>query len=173
VLLVGHGGDTIGQHAEFVMVPEKDFAVAVLTNCDTIGSQLKEEIVKWTLEAYIGVIDRDPEPVVLAADALAAYVGRYETIAALVDIVAADGGLVLNVELKPEMAEQMKREGQDVPEQPPIPLGMLEGDNDRYIVSDGPAKGMKGYFARGTDGTVEAVHVGGRLATRVASRVPA
>ena len=43
----------------------------------------------------------------------------------------------------------------------------LPGDGAQYIVSDGPAKGMKGYFVRSADGTFEAVHLGGRLATRV------
>jgi hypothetical protein len=44
---------------------------------------------------------------------------------------------------------------------------MLPGEGDRYIVVDGPAKGMKGYFTRGDSGEVTAAHVGGRLATRV------
>jgi hypothetical protein len=44
---------------------------------------------------------------------------------------------------------------------------MLPGDGDRYIVPEGPAKGMKGYFSRGADGTIDGVHLGGRLATRV------
>jgi hypothetical protein len=44
---------------------------------------------------------------------------------------------------------------------------ILPGPGDRYIVTDGPAKGMKGYFVRTPDGDVQSVHVGGRLATRV------
>ena len=42
----------------------------------------------------------------------------------------------------------------------------MPGEGDRYVVTDGPAKGMKGYFVRGGDGSVEAVHMGGRIATR-------
>lgn len=171
VLLVAHGGDTLGHHSSFVMAPERGFAVIVFTNCDSIGSQLKDEMVRWALEAYLGVVERDPEPVVLAADALAAYVGTYETIAAWADISVADGGLVLNVRIKPETLERLEKAGEGVPEQPPVHLGLLEGDGDRYIVTDGPAKGMRGYFVRGSDGAIEAVHVGGRLATR-ASQAP-
>ena len=55
----------------------------------------------------------------------------------------------------------------EMPEQPPIPLGLLPGDGDRYIVTEGPGKGMRGYFVRDDDGAVKAVHVGGRLATKV------
>jgi CubicO group peptidase (beta-lactamase class C family) len=166
VRLVGHGGDTIGQHSEFVMVPERDFAISVLTNCGPNGSQLKEELVRWALEAYAGVIDRDPEPIDATAEQLADYAGRYETIAAWADISVEGNRLLVNVEVKPEVLKQLQETGEDVPDQPPIPLGLLDGPGDRYVVSDGPAKGMKGYFVRDADGKIEAVHVGGRLATR-------
>ena len=173
VQLVSHGGDVIGQHSSFVMCPERDFAVIVLTNCDSIGSQLKEQAVRFALEHYIGVVQKDPEPVKLSDERLAPYTGTYETVAAIANIAAQDGGLVLTVEIKPEARAQLFAEEEEIPEQPPIPLGMLEGDNDFYVVTDGPAKGMRGYFVRGADGNIESVHVGGRLATRVKENVPA
>ena len=43
---------------------------------------------------------------------------------------------------------------------------MLAGDGDRYVVTEGPAKGMRGYFTRSDAGDVTGVHLGGRLATR-------
>ena len=166
VRLVGHGGDTIGQHSEFVMVPEREFAISVMTNCGPNGSQLKEELVKWALEAYAGVVDRDPEALELSADELAPFIGRYETIAAWVDLTVDAGHLLVKADIKPETKKQLMEEGIEEPEQPPIPIGLLPGPGDRYIVIDGPAKGMKGYFARDAEGRVSAVHVGGRLATR-------
>ena len=54
VTLVQHGGTTIGQHSAFVMVPERDFAVIVLTNCGPNGEQLNTELVDWALEHYSG-----------------------------------------------------------------------------------------------------------------------
>jgi CubicO group peptidase (beta-lactamase class C family) len=173
VQLCSHGGDVIGQHSEFVMCPEKDFAVIVLTNCDGSGSQLKDEVVKFVLESFIGVVDKDPEPVKLPDDALAAYVGRYETVAVFADIAAKDGGLELTVDIKPEARAELEAEDGEIPDQPPIPLGMLAADSDFYVVSDGVAKGMRGYFVRDADGNVDSVHVGGRLATRVKESVPA
>jgi hypothetical protein len=168
VRIVGHGGDTIGQHSSFLMVPERDFAIAILTNCGPNGSQLMEELIKWALESYIGVVDKDPEPIHLEPSALQPYTGRYETIAAWADLKVDDQGrLVIEVELKPETKKQLLEEGTEEPEQPPIPIGILPGDGSAYIVSDGPAKGMRGYFVRAADGSFEAVHVGGRLATRV------
>jgi hypothetical protein len=68
--------------------------------------------------------------------------------------------------------ETLREAGQDPDEpQPELPLGMLSEDGDRYVITDGPAKGRKGYFARDADGTVNGVHLGGRLATRVLSPV--
>ena len=166
VRLVSHGGSTNGQYSAFVMVPEREFAVAVLTNCGPNGSELHDELVKWALEAYLGVIDKDPDPVELSEADLVPYAGHYETIAAECDVTVEGTGLLVKVTIKPEVLAQIRESGEDVPDEPPIPLGLLPGEGDRYIVSGGPAKGMKGYFVRSPSGEVEAVHMGGRLATR-------
>jgi CubicO group peptidase (beta-lactamase class C family) len=173
VRLVGHGGSMHGQYSEFLMVPERDFAVISMTNSGPNGSQLNDDIVKWTLENYIGVLDTDPEPVLLGDSELAQYIGEFETVAATVSISAAEGRLLLNIELKPAMRKELEDAGEEIPDEPPIPIGLLPGEGDRYIVVDGAAKGMKGYFARGESGAVEAAHIGGRLATRVKAPAPA
>ena len=151
VRMVGHGGDTVGQHSTFDMVPERQFAVVGLTNCGPNGNQLLDELGRWALEAYLGIVERDPEPVALDAEQLADYVGTYETVAAIATITRDDdtGGLVLVAEIKPEALEKLAEEA---PENPPFPLGLLPGPGDRYIVTDGPGKGMKGYFVRNTAG---------------------
>ena len=168
VRLVSHGGDTIGHHSDFVMVPERGFAISTLTNCGPNGNRFNDEIVTWALESYLGVKDTDPEPISLSSDELAPYTGRYETIAVWANIKPADGHLLLEVEIKPETLAQLSEAGEDDPgEQPPFPLALLPGEGDKYIVIDGPAKGMKGYFVRGGGDAIEAVHVGGRLATKI------
>jgi CubicO group peptidase (beta-lactamase class C family) len=168
---VGHGGTTIGQYSQFRMFPEANFALISMTNCGPNGSQLNRRLAEWALEACLGITVAEAEPIALGDEALAAYVGSYETVAAFADVSAKDGGLVVNVRIKPEMLERLRKEGEEVPEQPPIPLGLLPGDGDRYVVSGGPAKGMKGYFMRDETGAVTGVHFGGRLAVR--TRVPA
>lgn len=173
VTKVSHGGDTLGHHSSFVMVPERDFAVIALTNCDGLGSKVKGEAVKWVLEAFIGVIERDPEPVLLPESELAPYTGTFETIAAFADVTVEGGGLLLKVRVKPEMLKQLTEAGEPVPDQPPIPIGLLGGEGDQYIITDGAAKGMRGYFVRSEDGTIDAVHVGGRLAIRTKESVNA
>jgi CubicO group peptidase (beta-lactamase class C family) len=162
--VVSHGGSTIGQYSIFEMVPARDFALISMTNCGSNGDEFNEELLRWAFERYLGLVQQDPEPVAMDADVLAEYVGTYETIAAVCEITAVDGGLLLAAKTKPGTLEQLGEEDEE--DEPPLPLGMLAGPGDRYIVSDGPAKGMKGYFVRNDEGTIWAVHAGGRLATR-------
>jgi CubicO group peptidase (beta-lactamase class C family) len=172
VKTVGHGGTTNGQHSDFTMVPDRNFAVISMTNCGPNGPQLNHKIVKWAFEHYLGLTEVEPEPIRLPAEELAAYTGHFETIAAFVDIEEQDGRLSAVVTIRPEMAAMLRESGEEVPdEQPPIILALLKGKPDAYIVDEGPAKGMKGYFQRAADGSVDGVHLGGRLATRTAAPV--
>jgi CubicO group peptidase (beta-lactamase class C family) len=164
--IVAHGGDTMGQHSTFEMVPEKGFAITSLTNCGPNGGEFNERITRWAFAAYLDVEIKDPEPLRLDDAALAEYVGRYETIALIADLTAADGLLIIDATTRPEVLEQL---GEEPSDEPPIPIGILPGDGDRYIVPEGPAKGMKGYFTRGADGKIDGIHLGGRYAERVST----
>ena len=167
VRVVQHGGTTYGQYSEFVTIPERNFAIISMTNSGPNGHQFNEELVNWAFESYLGVVEKTPEPLQLSDDELKPFTGTFQTIAVWADITAEDGALLLNVRPKPETIREMREQGEDPPEQPPIPLGLLPGEGDRYVVTDGPAKGMKGYFVRSEAGEIEAVHAGGRLAERL------
>ncbi|MGD9958062.1 serine hydrolase domain-containing protein [Nocardioides sp.] len=167
VRTVGHGGTTNGQHSEFTMVPDRDFGLISMTNCGPNGPQLNQALVRWAHEHFLGLVEVEPEPIRLPDAELAAYTGRFETIAAVVEISGRDGRLSAAISMKPEMAAVLREQGEEVPEQPPFVLAILARHPDRYVVDEGPAKGMKGYFARAADGSVDGVHLGGRLATRV------
>jgi hypothetical protein len=166
VRTVSHGGTTNGQHSEFKMLPERGFGIISMTNCGPNGPQLNQQLLRWAFEHYLGLVENEPEPLRLTEDELIPYTGRFETIAAGVEISAADGRLSAAITIKPEMIAALHEAGEEVPDQPPIILALLAGDPDRYIVDEGDAKGMKGYFTRAADGTVDGVHLGGRLATR-------
>ena len=173
VRLVGHGGTTNGQYSEFTTVPERGFALISMTNTGPGGAQLNSALEKWALEHYLGIVDVEPEQLTLDDAALEEFTGRFETIAASVDLTADGGFLHARVTLKPDFAAMLREQGEEIPdEQPPVPLALLAGDGDPYVVPEGPAKGMKGYFTRDANGRVVGVHLGGRLATRE-SMVPA
>jgi CubicO group peptidase (beta-lactamase class C family) len=163
VLLAGHGGTTAGQFSELLLVPEHRFAIVSATNSGPNGLQFNQEIIRWALQAYLGVIERDPEPVELDAAELARYTGEFETAATVAYVSAVDGGLVLRMELKPETKAEL---GEAVPDYPPFPLGILPGAGDEYVITSGPAKGLRGYFVLEPDGTASAVDLSGRVHTR-------
>ena len=171
--IVGHGGTTNGQHSSFEMVPAAGFAVTSLSNSGPNGPELNHEIVRWALEAYLGITWKDPEPIDADEATLAEYVGDYDTIALTCHVTAADARLLLAVEVKPEVLAQLQEAGEEKPEdQPPFVLGLLEA-KDQYVIAEGANKGMTGYFTRGSDGAVDGVHIGGRLAKRLQGGTPA
>ncbi|HVE63236.1 MAG TPA: serine hydrolase domain-containing protein, partial [Mycobacteriales bacterium] len=164
--VVGHGGTTNGQHSDFTLVPGRSFGAISMTNCGPNGPALNHAIVKWAMEHFLGLVGVELTALRLPDAELAPYTGRFETIAAVIDLTVDDGRLSAAVTMKPAMAAALREAGEEVPEQPPIVLAMLDGTADRYMVDEGPAKGMKGYFTRTPDGAVAGVHLGGRLATR-------
>ena len=165
---VGHGGTTHGQHSSFTMVPSRGFAVTCLSNSGPNGPQLNDAVVKWALEHYLGLKDVDLVATERSDDELAEFTGTFETIAVTVDLSAVRGGLDAVITYKPETMRQLRDAGDDSPaEQPPIHLGLVAG-TDQYVVTDGPAAGMRGYFTRDSAGHVDGVHLGGRLASRAA-----
>ena len=65
VRTVGHAGSANGQFAELLTVPERAFAVVALSNAGPNGIPFNQAVVRWALAHYLGVIDRDPEPLAL------------------------------------------------------------------------------------------------------------
>jgi CubicO group peptidase (beta-lactamase class C family) len=167
VKTVSHGGTTHGQHSAFLLIPDRDFGIISMTNCGPNGPQLNDAIIKYALKELLDLTKPEPEGVRLTDAELAPYTGQFETIAVDLEITAVDGRLSAQVSVKPEAAAAMREAGDDVPVQPPIVLAILKGEPERYVVDEGPAKGMRGYFSRAADGSFDGVHLGGRLATRV------
>jgi CubicO group peptidase (beta-lactamase class C family) len=165
VRLAGHGGATNGQMAAFQTAPDHDFAVAVLTNARS-GALLHRDLADWILEEYLGAAPPKDEPLDLSADDLAAYAGSYDGRMAIIE-VTVDGDHLVFLQKPTELGIRQQRafNGEDPPQPPPIPAKILA--EDRFVVSDGPAKGAKGGFLRSEGGAVTALNFGGRAAYRV------
>lgn len=169
--LVGHGGTTNGQHSDFSMVPGRGFAVTSLSNCGPNGAQLNHAVTAWALEHYLGLKEAELVASDRTDEELAEFTGSFDTIALEVEVTARDGALDAAVSYKPETLRALREAGDDEPEeQPPFRLGMVAG-TDQYVITEGPAKGMRGYFSRDASGRVDGVHLGGRLVSRVAVAV--
>ena len=103
VRTVGHGGSAIGQFAELLTVPERDFAVVALSNAGPDGIPFNQAVVRWALQTYLGVTDQDPEPLPYDEARAREVVGSYENDAMTLTIAADGAGLTLEVAIKPEI----------------------------------------------------------------------
>ena len=162
---VGHGGSGNGQFLEFLLVPERGFAIVSAANAGPAGVQCNTEVVRWALEHYLGVAEEDPEPEPYDAARAAEIAGAYENDAMTFTITADGTSLSLEVLIRPEI-----RAASDVElpaDYPPFPFGLLPGDGDQYIVTSGAMKGQRGFFSRDENGAVTGVDMAGRLFNRV------
>ncbi len=155
--IVRHGGSTFGQRAVLVLVPSRDFAIAVLTNADR-GEALNSRVTRWALEHFLGLADPPFVPLDRPADVLAEYVGRFS--GALGDIVAAtaDGTLVLR---------PVPRGGEPDGAGGIAATAGFVGD-DHFVLLGDRDDPRPGEFLRGPDGSIAWLRFNGRLHARVA-----
>lgn len=108
VRIIQHGGDVPGQHSGFFFVPDRNFAMTLLTNSEG-GPSLVEELFfdDWALSRFAGLSNLPATPQQLDAKALAPYEGRYTAeqigitgppVELIVHMRASDGGLLMEEE---------------------------------------------------------------------------
>jgi CubicO group peptidase (beta-lactamase class C family) len=162
---VGHGGSANGQFAELLTVPERDFAVVALSNAGPDGTNCNQTVVRWALQAYLGVTERDPQPLPYDPVRAAELVGSYGIDAMTVTIGTDGTRLRLEVRIRPEIRAAADKELP--PDIEPSDLGLLPGDGDEYVITSGALKGQRGFFTRDHSGAVVGIDLAGRFAKRI------
>lgn len=158
VRAVKHGGSTFGQQSAFIMVPDRQFALAITTNLDE-GTMLNDEVTDWAFEHFFGAKNPEPEHVTFSGEELAAYKGKYDALLSDIDVVQKDEGL--------EGTFNYHTNGLFEVDPPPIPgIQFAFYGPDKIVTLNGPYKGLKGEFVRDSDGKVNWFRFGGRMATR-------
>ncbi len=164
VRTVGHGGSSNGQFADLLLVPDRGFAVAALSNAGPDGGMaVNHAVVRWALEHYLGVIDRDPQPLPYDQARAAEIAGDYENDMMRLIFRADGAGLTVEAVIKPEI--RAATETELPPDLPPAGLGLLP--RDEYIITSGGLNGQRGFFTRGQDGQLTGADLAGRMFTRV------
>jgi hypothetical protein len=161
----GHAGSANGQFAEFLTVPERNFAVVSLSNAGPDGIPFNQAVLSFALEHYLGLVERDPEPIPFDAARAREIAGRYanEMMTCTIDTVGAR--LRLELRIKPEIRAAADKAPPPDPE--PADFGLLSGSSDEYIITDGAFKGQRGFFTPDKSGTVVGVDLAGRFFSRV------
>ena len=158
VVFAEHGGGTNGQQSFFSIAPEAGFALAIVTNHAPGGSRLIRAVSRLALQLYLGVEERDPEPLELAPDQLPEYAGRYTNPFADADVRLEEGRLVAHTIFK---AGFPTKDSPPLPPEPPAPLAFY--DADRVFVPEGTFEGTRGDFVRDGEGRIAWFRWGGRL----------
>ncbi|MCB8961889.1 MAG: beta-lactamase family protein [Ardenticatenales bacterium] len=153
-----HGGATVGQISEFVILPEQQAAYAIFTNADS-GRQLNSAASKWIMANYFDASEPDPQQDDTAD--LAPYAGKYSRPMIDIDLSYADGELTGIVTAKRGFPS---RNSPVQPPSPPFQLVALQ-DGDLWV-PDGPFKGTRGHIIRTENGAIDYLRFGLRLHKR-------
>lgn len=158
-----HGGTLAGHILLLEIVPERNFAIAILTNAN-VGWRVIQDVEREALRSYLGadyaknqaiahrgLVETLPnvEPLARQPD-YAPYVGTYARPSNTV-VVHADSGRLL-VQDRPNNG----RPGTDTP--------VAFFGPDRVVVTDGPDRGQAMEFVRDAAGRVNWIRVVGRVA---------
>lgn len=162
---IEHGGSSNGQFANLVIVPERDFAVCVMSNAGPdSGLAFNQAVLEWALEHFLGVVERDPEPLPYDDARAREVAGTYENDMMRVTIATDGSDLTVGCAIKPEIPAASATE--IPPDLPPASLDLLPGEGSEFIVTGGGLKGQRGFFTRGESGAVVGVDLAGRLFKR-------
>jgi CubicO group peptidase (beta-lactamase class C family) len=162
IRVVRHGGATVGQLSSFDFVPEKQFAVTILTNANR-GGELHGDVKKWIFERYLGLKEPDAQPRDASEETMRPYVGRYEAALSNVELSLKDGTLMLQMTPKGGFPDPAR----STPAPPPPPVRLALIDDDVLMALDEPFKGAKGEILRNPDGGAGWLRFGSRIARRV------
>src|SRR5262249_48116541 len=91
-------------------------------------------------------------------------VGNYENDFMTLNISTDRATLKVDVRVRPEI--RAAAQTPPPPDLAPAAIGLLPGDKDEYIITEGGMKGLRGFFTRDKSGVVVGVDMAGRLFTR-------
>lgn len=152
----GHGGATNGFKASLLLLPERNFAIAMLTNGEN-GVYTERDVERAILSKRFGIEDTDPEPIALEPGVAGTVVGQYHAMLADLTIASDDDGLTaITVGINPFTHER----GTPVTS-PIVPVG-----DATFIVSEGVRKGTSLQFLPDAEGRYTMLRAGGRVALR-------
>ncbi len=148
VTSISHGGGTVGQISLFSMVPERKFALVVVTNADA-GRLICPDLYRWALTHFLGCKPYRPKVQSSGRDLLERFIGRYVRPMSELNLSLEDDTLCLRMLPK---AGFPTAETPPAPAPPPATCALCEPD--RLLVLDGPMKESTIEFIRDEAGEI-------------------
>lgn len=149
---IGHGGSTNGHRALLTIVPERRFALAVLTNGSS-GAQVARQVERHLL-AQIGTPRSDPQEGRLPAERMEDFAGRYHAPGGDVTLTVDGGQLVLDTWARNAITGAEYQ----APSRRAAPIGESE-----FVIKDTDMEGSRFDFLLNADLSVRFLRIGGRL----------
>ncbi|MBB3602101.1 CubicO group peptidase (beta-lactamase class C family) [Mycolicibacterium sp. BK556] len=163
--IVQHGGTWSGQHSGFFMVPERNFAMTVLTNSQG-GAELTNELFAddWALRLFAGISNLPATPEHLGAADLKPYEGRY--IAEQIGVSGSHEKVILDFRAGDGQLDGTMSSEDPTQETERVGLAFYRPDYGLNLGADGKPIGSRANFVRGSDGAIMWFRSHGRLYRR-------
>jgi CubicO group peptidase (beta-lactamase class C family) len=152
-----HGGTTNGQNSQMYAVPDKNFAISILTNSGK-GSEAIGPIIDWALERYCGLKREKPQPVEMSTTDLERYAGTYRRDIGVTIVSVEDKKL----KLETTMTHPLTHEEIAFPAEYIVPIG-----NDEFIGAEEDEGDAITQFIGDVGGHPRFIRSGYRLVQRV------
>lgn len=158
--IVKHGGATNGQLSSFEMLPDRGYAVTVLTNSDS-GREARQTVADACRRHFLGTEAALPVADAALPERAAEYAGLYRAVLATLRVTVSRAGVSI-VDESPErqFAERRLRP------LPPQPAPIAFYAPDRAVVLEGSHRGERCEFLRDASGAIEWMRWDGRIARR-------
>jgi hypothetical protein len=138
-----------------------------LCNAGPNGIQFNQAVLQWSLQKYLGLVERPPKPLPYDSRRAQESIGRYENEIQIVTIASTGKKMTIAAGIKPEVRASSEKE---LPaDYPPATMGLVPGEKDEYIVTAGGMKGQRGFFTRDEHGAIKGVDIGGRTFAKIDS----
>jgi CubicO group peptidase (beta-lactamase class C family) len=157
--LVSHGGTTYGQQSAFVMIPERDFAITVLTNSSR-GMEVHSKVVAKALSLHLGLERQLPTPISSNGSELTRYEGRYVDAFKTAAIEVSVRGRALRATIAGFNGEDAGF----------APFDLAPYATDKVVIQGGRLDGLRAEFLRDGRNRVRWIRFGGRMWRRAPAR---
>lgn len=156
---IRHGGGTVGQISRFTLVPDRDFAILLVTNSST-GGQLNVKTTDWALEHYLGVPTPEPTLLDVPQEQLGEYEGSYKATLTAAEVSVDEGKLAIG---RRHFGGFPTKDVPPPETEPPPPVHYGFYSEDHIVGLEAPFEGDIAQFIRGPDGNIAWLRIGTRI----------
>jgi CubicO group peptidase (beta-lactamase class C family) len=151
---IEHGGGTNGFMTRLLIVPDRDFAVAIFTNGNH-GAAVHGKVGSTILDRFLGLKNPAPERIKLDDSALEKFAGSYKHLLAEYAFTVDNGGYHV------EWTSYNAFNPDETFAHPPFRMEPIS--ETLFVVTDGELAGAVGEFFTNPDGSVRFLRMGNRL----------